>query len=69
MVILVVGMLVCVAIALVVVGLVAVPARREGREVLTSRGEDLVAVVRDRTTAAVETARDKISSASTNDGD
>ena len=46
---LVFGMMICLALALAVVGLVAVPARREGREVLTSRGEELVGAVRDRT--------------------
>ncbi|MCA1782737.1 MAG: hypothetical protein ABR500_07555 [Dermatophilaceae bacterium] len=42
------GMMVCLALALAVVGLVAVPARRDGREVLTHRGEELVGTVRDR---------------------
>lgn len=32
-------LLVCIAIAVTVVALVAVPARREGRELLTDRGE------------------------------
>lgn len=45
---LVFGMMVCLAFALVVVGLVAVPARREGRDVLTSRGEELMGAVKDR---------------------
>jgi hypothetical protein len=44
----VLGMLVCVALALVVVALVAVPARREGRDLLTERGEDLVGSLRER---------------------
>jgi hypothetical protein len=43
----VLGMLVCVALALVVVALVAVPARREGRDLLTERGEDLVGSLRE----------------------
>ena len=38
----VLGMLFALAIALAVVGLVAVPARREGRELLTPQGEQLV---------------------------
>ncbi|HHU11274.1 MAG TPA: hypothetical protein GXZ60_14875 [Intrasporangiaceae bacterium] len=45
---LVVGMMICLALALAVVGIVALPARREGREVLTHRGEELVGAVRDR---------------------
>jgi hypothetical protein len=44
----VLGMLVCVALALVVVALVAVPARREGRDLLTEKGEDLVGSLRER---------------------
>ena len=35
MVALILGLLLCVGVAMVVVGLVAVPARREGRDVLT----------------------------------
>ena len=45
---LVLGMLVCVAFALAVVALVAVPARRAGREVLTERGEEVLDSIRDR---------------------
>ena len=45
---LVLGMLVSVALALVVVALVAVPARRAGREVLTERGEEVLESIRDR---------------------
>ena len=48
MVSLVLGMLLCVAIALVVMALVAVPARRAGREVLTERGEEVLDSIRDR---------------------
>ncbi|CCH77324.1 conserved exported hypothetical protein [Nostocoides japonicum T1-X7] len=48
MVALIIGLLVCVAVAVVIVGLVAIPARREGRDLLTTRGEDLVATLRDR---------------------
>jgi hypothetical protein len=44
----VLGMLFCVALALVVVALVAVPARRQGRDVLSERGEDLVGSLRER---------------------
>ena len=45
---LVLGMLVCVSLALAVMALVAVPARRAGREVLTERGEEVLDSIRDR---------------------
>ena len=45
---LVLGMLACVALALAVMALVAVPARRAGREVLTERGEEVLDSIRDR---------------------
>ena len=44
----VIAMLFCVGLALGVVALVAVPARREGRDVLTERGEEVVGSIRDR---------------------
>ena len=43
---LVFGMLVCLVGGMVVVGFVAAQARRDGREVLTTRGEDVVGRVR-----------------------
>jgi hypothetical protein len=60
----VLGMLVCLGFALVVMALVAVPARRQGREVLTERGEGVLDSIRDRQLPgrpekpAVEAARD-----------
>jgi len=48
MVSLVLGLFLCVTLALAVVGLVAVPARRAGREVLTERGEEVLGSIRDR---------------------
>jgi len=48
MTIVIVGMLLALLLALGVVALVAVPARREGREVLTPQGEQLVQQARDR---------------------
>ena len=48
MTIVIVGMLLALLLALGVVALVAVPARREGREVLTPHGEQLVQQARDR---------------------
>jgi len=55
----VLGMFLSVGLAVVVLFVVAVPARREGREMLTPKGEDLVSQVRDRTGDAFETAREK----------
>lgn len=42
----VLGMLVCLVGGMTVMGFVAVQARREGRELLTPRGEDVVDKVR-----------------------
>lgn len=46
---LILALLLCVALAGAVVAIVAVPARRDGREVLTERGEGLVATVTSKT--------------------
>ncbi len=59
MVVLIVGMLLCLLLAVAVVGLVAIPARREGRDLLTPRGEEVLSRVREKTGSAVETAREK----------
>lgn len=48
MVALIIGMLVCVGLALAVVALVAVPARRDGRDLLTPKGADVVSALKDR---------------------
>ena len=55
----IVGMLVALALALAVVALVAVPARREGRDLLTPQGEQLVQTARDRTTEVASAALEK----------
>ena len=60
MVILIVGMLLSLLLAVAVVGLVAIPARREGRELLTPKGEAVVSRVRERTGSAVDAAREKV---------
>ncbi len=49
MVALVLTMVVCLLLGLAVVLAVAVPARREGKDLLTPRGEEVVARVRERT--------------------
>ena len=59
MVVLVVGMLLCLVLAVAVVGLVASPARRQGRDVLTPNGEEVLLRMREKTGSAVETAREK----------
>ena len=41
---LIIGMLICVGLAVAVVAVVAIPARREGRELLTPQGEEIIAV-------------------------
>ena len=56
---LVFAMLVCVVLAVAVLGIVAIPARREGRDLLTPKGEEVLFRVREKTGAAVETAREK----------
>jgi len=57
--VLVLGMLVSVVLAVAVVGVVAIPARREGRDMLTPKGEEVVSRVREKTGSVVETAREK----------
>jgi hypothetical protein len=59
MLVLVLGMLLIVGIAVAVVSVVAVPARRQGRDVLTPRGEEVVSLVREKTGSVVEAAREK----------
>lgn len=59
----VVGMLICVALAVAVLALVAVPARREGRDLLTPRGERVVVRVRTTADAASTKTSSVISSA------
>jgi len=56
---LVLAMLFCVGLAVAVVCMVALPARRDGREVLTPKGDRVVSAVRDKTGSVVETAREK----------
>jgi hypothetical protein len=54
MVALIVGMLLCVGLALAVVALVAIPARRQGRDVLTPQGEEIMAMAKERTQDALD---------------
>lgn len=60
---LIIGMLLCVGLAVAVVAVVAIPARREGRELLTPQGEELIAVVKEKTESTLEKTGDAITSA------
>jgi uncharacterized membrane protein YdfJ with MMPL/SSD domain len=57
------AMVLCVALAAAVVGVVAVPARRQGRQVLTPKGEEMVSSVARSTDKVVSSTRDKTGSA------
>ncbi|WP_252975487.1 hypothetical protein [Janibacter melonis] len=59
----VVGLLLCVALSLAVLGVVLVPARREGRDLLTPRGERVVVRVRGGADAAASRPSAAISGA------
>jgi hypothetical protein len=48
-----------VVLAVAVLCVVAIPARREGRELLTPKGEKVVSRVKEKTGSAVGTAREK----------
>jgi hypothetical protein len=58
---LIIGMLLCVGLALAVVAIVAIPARREGRDLLTPQGEELVALVKEKTESTIEKTGDVLS--------
>lgn len=59
----VVGLLVCLALSIGVLGLVAIPARREGRDLLTPRGERIVIRVRSGADSAASKTSSALSSA------
>ncbi len=56
MIALVFAMLLCLVLGLAVVGVVALPARREGRDLLTPRGEDVLGKVRAGTESVASVA-------------
>ena len=58
--VLILAMLLCVALAVAVVCLVAIPARREGRDLLTPKGEEVVSRVRVKTGDTMVATRDKV---------
>jgi hypothetical protein len=54
------GMLIALVLAAVVLAAVAVPARQQGREVLTTQGEELVSQAFERTAEAMGAARTRV---------
>jgi competence protein ComGC len=60
---LVLAMLLSLGLAVTVLFVVAIPARRQGRDVLTPKGEDVVSMMREKTGEALDTAREKTSEA------
>ncbi|WEV78463.1 hypothetical protein O9K63_01330 [Janibacter cremeus] len=59
----IVGLLICLVLSAVVMALVAIPARRDGREILTARGERVVVKVRERTDNASTRASEAVAQA------
>lgn len=59
----IVGLLICLVLSAVVMAVVAIPARRDGREILTARGERVVVKVRERTDNATGRASEAVAQA------
>lgn len=59
----IVGLLVCLVLSVLVMGLVAIPARRQGQHVLTERGERVVVRVRERADSAASRTTSAVTSA------
>ncbi len=59
MIALVFAMILCLVLGMAVVGLVAIPARRQGRELLTPHGEEMITRVKERT-ESVASARGRL---------
>ncbi len=55
----VIGMIFVLVLGLLVLLAVAVPARRDGRDLLTAHGEQVVARVRERTETVAEAAKER----------
>ncbi|MEO7060588.1 MAG: hypothetical protein ABI083_12775 [Lapillicoccus sp.] len=58
---LIIALVICVGLALAVVAVVAMPARREGRDILTPRGEEVLDRVKDATTATKDKTSELLS--------
>mgnify|MGYP001058397239 CR=1 FL=1 len=56
-------LLLCLVIAVLTLALVAIPARREGRDLLTPRGEEVLVRVKSGTDAAAARTSDLVTSA------
>ena len=54
------AMLLSLVLAVVVVAVVAIPARREGRDLLTPKGEEVVSRMREKTGDAIGATRAKV---------
>ncbi|WP_277454953.1 hypothetical protein [Janibacter sp. DB-40] len=59
----IVGLLICLVLSAAVMAVVAIPARRDGREILTARGERVVVRVRERTDNATSRASEAVAQA------
>lgn len=59
----IVGLLICLVLSALVMALVAIPARRDGREILTARGERVVVKVRETTDNATNRASGAVAQA------
>ncbi len=59
----VLGMLLVLALGVVILLAVAVPARREGRDLLTPHGEDVVARAKERTETMTAATKDRVGEA------
>ncbi len=60
----IVALLIALALAIAVMALVAIPARRQGREILTAKGERVVVKVRATTDTATSKASGAVANAS-----
>jgi len=61
MLVLVIALLLCVALGSAVVAVVAMPARREGRDILSPRGGEVFDKVKDRASATKDRTTDLLS--------
>lgn len=62
MTVVILGLLGCLLLSVIVMGIVAIPARREGRGVLTERGERVVVKVRERADSAASRTSSAVTS-------
>ena len=60
MLVLVLAMFLSMVLAIAVMGVVAIPARRQGRDLLTPKGEEVVSRVREKAGSAADAARVRV---------